>query len=601
MGKSNSRGFVFVIFLSLFLALMFLLYSFMMGNAEKYGHKDFIKDAGNNNVSEVHIKPDKVPPTGKVQVELSDGTVKSFYVTNVENFENEVSKYAFTVVVEAAQKDNVFLTSILPDLILFAVMLFFFMAVTGSQNGGGSKMMNFGKSPARMVLGEDGKKITLADVAGIDEEKEELSEIVEFLKNPEKFVRVGAKIPKGVLLSGPPGTGKTLLAKAIAGEADVPFFTISGSDFEEMFVGVGASRVRDLFAEAKKHAPCIIFIDEIDAVAKKRGIGVGSGPDEHNHTLNQMLVEMDGFSKNEGIIVLAATNRIDILDPAILRPGRFDRKVFINRPDVKGREDILNIHAKNKPLGEDVNLKDVAKLTSGYTGADLENLLNEAAIMAAKQEKSFIRQEDINKAMIKTNVGVEKKSHVVSEEDKKITAYHEAGHAILHHMLPKTGEVYAVSIIPTGDSAAGYTMPIREDGLSHMTKGRLYEEIIVYFGGRVAEQLVLDDITTGASEDIRQATNIAREMVTKYGFSDTVGPINCDIYDDRMSNRGYVYSREFGENVANTIDKEVKKIIDEAYTKATEMIKANREILDKCAALLIEKERIGKDEFESLF
>jgi cell division protease FtsH len=461
--------------------------------------------------------------------------------------------------------------------------------------------MNFGKSRAKMST-EDSKKTTFKNVAGLDEEKDELKEIVDFLKSPKKYIQVGARIPKGVLLVGPPGTGKTLLGRAVAGEAGVPFFSISGSDFVEMFVGVGASRVRDLFEEAKKNAPCIVFIDEIDAVARRRGTGMGGGHDEREQTLNQLLVEMDGFGVNEGIIVMAATNRVDILDPAILRPGRFDRKVAVGRPDVKGREEILAVHARGKPLGDDVDLKQIAQTTAGFTGDDLENLLNEAAIGAARENRSFINSEDIKRAFIKVGIGKEKKSKVITDKEKKITAYHETGHAILFHLLPDVGPVYTVSIIPTGTGAAGYTMPLPEKDEMFITRGRMRQEIIVGLGGRAAEELVFDDITTGASEDIKMATKIARSMITKYGFSDAIGMVNYD-YDDNeiFIGRDLAHARSFSENIANKIDEEVKKIIDDCYEEAKRILSGNRDIMDACADLLIEKERIGREEFEALF
>ena len=488
----------------------------------------------------------------------------------------------------------------LPYLIIFAAMFIFFMIMTNqaaaNSGGGSSKMMNFGKSRAKLMQPDDpAKRVTFANVAGLKEEKEELEEIVDFLRAPKKYTRLGARIPKGVLLVGPPGTGKTLLAKAIAGEAGVPFFSISGSDFVEMFVGVGASRVRDLFEEAKKNAPCIVFIDEIDAVARRRGTGMGGGHDEREQTLNQMLVEMDGFGVNEGIIVMAATNRVDILDPAIMRPGRFDRKVYVGRPDVGGREEILAVHAKNKPLGDDVDLKQIAQTTAGFTGADLENLLNEAAIIAAKEDRAYITQADIKKAFVKVGIGAEKKSRVISEKEKRITAFHEAGHAILFHLLPDVGPVYSVSIIPTGAGAAGYTMPLPERDDMFNTKGKMLQDIIVSLGGRVAEELVFDDITTGASQDIKQATRMAKDMVTKYGMSENIGLICYDNDDDEVFiGRDLAHTRGYGEGVATTIDLEVKRIIDECYEKAKQMIAEHRDVLDACANLLLEKEKISQ-------
>jgi cell division protease FtsH len=501
-------------------------------------------------------------------------------------------------------KPNWFLTSVLPYLLGFIVIIVLFSFLSNQAAGGGggnSKVMNFGKSRAKMTKDEN-KNTTFKNVAGLDEEKEELREIVDFLRTPKKYMQVGARIPKGVLLEGPPGTGKTLLAKAVAGEAGVPFFSISGSDFVEMFVGIGASRVRDLFEDAKKNAPCIVFIDEIDAVARRRGTGMGGGHDEREQTLNQLLVEMDGFGSNEGIIVMAATNRVDILDPAILRPGRFDRKVMVGRPDVKGREEILHVHAKGKPLGEDVNLKQIAQTTAGFTGADLENLLNEAAILAAKESRSYINHEDINRSFIKVGIGAEKKSKVISDKEKRITAYHEAGHAILFHVLPDVGPVYTVSIIPTGTGAAGYTMPLPERDEMFNTRGKMRQDIIVSLGGRAAEEIIFDDITTGASQDIKMATKTARAMVTKYGFSNTVGMINYDNDDDEVFiGRDWGHTRSYSENVARVIDDEVKNIIDHCYNEAKRILVEHNDILHECAKLLIEKERINREEFEGLF
>jgi cell division protease FtsH len=497
------------------------------------------------------------------------------------------------------------IVTILPYLIIFAAMFIFFIIMSNqaaANSGGGNKMMNFGKSRAKMMMDDPAKRVTFGNVAGLKEEKEELEEIVDFLRAPAKYTKLGARIPKGVLLVGPPGTGKTLLAKAIAGEAGVPFFSISGSDFVEMFVGVGASRVRDLFEEAKKNAPCIVFIDEIDAVARRRGTGMGGGHDEREQTLNQMLVEMDGFGVNEGIIVMAATNRVDILDPAIMRPGRFDRKVHVGRPDVGGREEILHVHAKNKPLGDDVDLQQIAQTTAGFTGADLENLLNEAAIVAAKENRAFITQNDIKKSFVKVGIGAEKKSRIISEKEKRITAFHESGHAILFHVLPDVGPVYSVSIIPTGSGAAGYTMPLPEKDEMFNTKGKMLQNIIVSLGGRVAEELVFDDITTGASQDIKQATQMAKAMVTKYGMSENIGLICYDNDDDEVFiGRDLAHTRGYGEGVASAIDQEIKRIIDECYEKARKIITENRDVLDACANLLLEKEKISQQEFEALF
>ena len=487
--------------------------------------------------------------------------------------------------------------------VLIVVIFVFVMNMQANAGGGGSnaKMMNFGKSRAQMTRQED-MKIRFNQVAGLKEEKEELEEIVDFLRDPSKYTKVGARIPKGIILVGPPGTGKTLLAKAIAGEAGVPFFSISGSDFVEMFVGVGASRVRDLFEDAKKHAPCIVFIDEIDAVARRRGTGMGGGHDEREQTLNQMLVEMDGFGVNEGIIVMAATNRVDILDPAIMRPGRFDRKVFVGRPDVGGREEILKVHARNKPLGEDVDLKQIAQTTAGFTGADLENLLNEAAILAAKENRAYIIQDDIRRSFVKVGLGTEKRSRVISDKEKRITAYHEAGHAILFHVLPDVGPVYSVSIIPTGAGAAGYTMPLPERDEMFNTRGQMLQEIVVSLGGRVAEEVIFDDITTGASSDIKKATQLAKSMVTRYGMSKAVGPVNYDEDEDEVFiGRDLAHTRGYGEQVASAIDSEVKRIIEECYRRATELIKEHEDVLHACARLLLEKEKIGRTEFEALF
>ena len=504
------------------------------------------------------------------------------------------------VEIEDVERSSVWI-SILPSLLIGIVLVFVFTMMNRQAGGGNSKMMNFGKSRARMIT-PDAKRVTFDDVAGLQEEKEELEEIVDFLKEPSKFIQVGARIPKGVILVGPPGTGKTLLAKAIAGEAGVPFFSISGSDFVEMFVGVGASRVRDLFEEAKKHQPCIVFIDEIDAVARRRGTGMGGGHDEREQTLNQLLVEMDGFGVNEGIIVMAATNRVDILDPAILRPGRFDRQVAVGRPDVKGREEILLVHAKGKPLGDDVDLKEVARTTAGFTGADLENLMNEAAILAAKEKRIYVKQSDINRAFIKVGIGAEKKSRVISEKEKQITAYHEAGHAILFHLLPDVGPVHTISIIPTGRGAAGYTMPLPEKDEMFQTKGRMMQELVVDLGGRVAEELIFHDVTTGASQDIKQATALARAMVTRYGMSERLGLINYDDDDGQVFiGRDLAHTRSYGEEIASIIDEEVKRLIDDAHEKAQTMLKTHEQVLHDCAKLLVEKEKIGREEFEALF
>ncbi len=567
-----------------------------------YSHADFIKAIGDGAVQKVDIYQNEEVPTGEVIVTLTNNTSAEFYTTDVKEVEATAREYNLKYDVYDISRPNWFLTNILPYLLGFVVIILMFTFMTSQMSGGGnSKVMNFGKSRAKMMPA-DAKKTTFKQVAGLQEEKEELSEIVDFLKSPKKYIGVGARIPKGVLLEGPPGTGKTLLAKAVAGEAGVPFFSISGSDFVEMFVGVGASRVRDLFAEAKKNAPCIVFIDEIDAVARRRGTGMGGGHDEREQTLNQLLVEMDGFGINEGIIIMAATNRVDILDPAILRPGRFDRKVVVGRPDVKGREEILHVHSKNKPLADDVDLKRIAQTTAGFTGADLENLMNEAAIVAAREGRAFICDEDIKKSFIKVGIGKEKKSRVITDKEKKITAYHEAGHAILFHRLPDVGPVYTVSIIPTGPSAAGYTMPLPERDEMFNTKGRMLQDIIVSLGGRVAEELIFDDITTGASMDIKSATNTARSMVTRYGFSENIGMVNYTNDEDEVFiGRDLAHTRSYSENIANKIDEEVRKIIDDCYKEARRILNEDINILHACAELLIEKERITRDEFEGLF
>ena len=540
-----------------------------------------------------------------MQLTFNDGSSKILLVSDVAEIENYMREQGIKNYTVQDPPEESWLLTLLPYLIIFAAMFIFFMIMTNqaaANAGGNSKMMNFGKSRAKMMPDDPAKRVTFANVAGLKEEKEELEEIVDFLRAPQKYTKLGARIPKGVLLVGPPGTGKTLLAKAIAGEAGVPFFSISGSDFVEMFVGVGASRVRDLFEEAKKNAPCIVFIDEIDAVARRRGTGMGGGHDEREQTLNQMLVEMDGFGVNEGIIVMAATNRVDILDPAIMRPGRFDRKVYVGRPDVGGREEILRVHVKNKPLGDDVDLKQIAQTTAGFTGADLENLLNEAAIVAAKENRAFLTQEDIKKAFVKVGIGAEKKSRVISEKEKRITAFHESGHAILFHLLPDVGPVYSVSIIPTGNGAAGYTMPLPEKDEMFNTKGKMIQDIIVSLGGRVAEELVFDDITTGASQHIKQATKMAKDMVTRYGMSENIGLICYDNDDDEVFiGRDLAHTRGYSEGVASAIDQEVKSIIDDCYAKAKKMIAENRGVLDACAALLLEKEKISREEFEALF
>ena len=596
-------------FNSYFLFMVILLGAFfiaiamgMKSQEEDYTKTEFIADMEAGKVSYVEITPNSETPTGSLKIELKGDVEKKLYVTDVVEMEQLVREQGFDPVVNDVPRQGWVLTTLVPMLIVLAVGVFLFMMINAQNvaGGGNAKMMNFGKSRAKMSLGD--KSINFSQVAGLKEEKEDLAEIVDFLREPGKYTKVGARIPKGVLLEGPPGTGKTLLAKAVAGEAGVPFFSISGSDFVEMFVGVGASRVRDLFEEAKKNAPCIIFIDEIDAVARRRGTGMGGGHDEREQTLNQLLVEMDGFGVNEGIIVMAATNRVDILDPAILRPGRFDRKVAVGTPDIGGREDILKVHAKNKPLSDDVDLKQIAQTTAGFTGADLENLLNEAAINAAKKDRGFLSQEDIKKAFVKVGIGAEKRSRVISDKEKKITAYHEAGHAILFHVLPDVGPVYTVSIIPTGNGAAGYTMPLPEKDEMFMTKGQMLQEIMVSLGGRIAEEIIFRDITTGASSDIKKATKVARRMVTRYGMSDNIGVICYDDDDEEVFiGRDLAHAKAHSEAVSGEIDREVKMIIDECYEKAKNIILEHENVLHSCAKLLLEKEKIGREEFEGLF
>ena len=576
----------------------------MQSTEQRYTEAMFQEDLKEDNVDSVVINPNKETPTGTLKIYLKDEDYsKSMNVLNTEKVQEILEENGVAYKIADMPKPSVFTTVVLPLVLTVGVVLLLFVLMNRQAGGGANaKAMSFGKSRARLSTDRD-KKVTFANVAGLKEEKEELEEIVDFLKEPKKYIQVGARIPKGVLLVGPPGTGKTLLAKAVAGEAGVPFFTISGSDFVEMFVGVGASRVRDLFEEAKKNAPCIIFIDEIDAVARRRGTGMGGGHDEREQTLNQLLVEMDGFGVNEGIIVMSATNRVDILDPAILRPGRFDRKVMVGRPDIQGREEILKVHAKGKPLSEDVDLKQVAQTTAGFTGADLENLLNEAAIMAAKEGRVYIQQSDIRHAFVKVGIGAEKKSRVISDKEKRITAFHEAGHAILFHVLPDVGPVYSVSIIPTGVGAAGYTMPLLEKDDVFNTRGKMIQDITVALGGRIAEELVFDDITTGASQDIKQATGIARSMVTKFGMSEKLGLINYDNDEDEVFiGRDLAHaSRGYGEAVAGTIDEEVKRIIDECYANAKSIIQKYDRVLHACADLLLEKEKITREEFEALF
>ncbi|WP_431833071.1 ATP-dependent zinc metalloprotease FtsH [Clostridium fessum] len=593
-------GGVGLLILMLLVIMFFSLKVPGMATERELSYPEFMVYLENKTVESAQIRPNREVPTGEVVFETTSGDREEFNVLDVKEVEMALRKAGVPYTTTSVRQDSYFMTVILPIALSAGVLIFLFMFINSRSGGGANaKMMNFGRSRARMV---STSKVNFTKVAGLEEEKEELEEIVDFLKNPQKYTGVGARIPKGVILVGPPGTGKTLLAKAVAGEAGVPFFSISGSDFVEMFVGVGASRVRDLFEEAKKNAPCIVFIDEIDAVARQRGTGMGGGHDEREQTLNQLLVEMDGFGVNEGIIVMAATNRVDILDPAILRPGRFDRKVAVGRPDVKGREEILGVHTKEKPLGEDVDLHRIAQTTAGFTGADLENLMNEAAINTAKEGRKFLTQTDIEKAFIKVGIGAEKRSKVISEKDKKITAYHEAGHAILFHVLPDVGPVHTVSIIPTGVGAAGYTMPLPEQDELHMTKGRMLQNIMVSLGGRIAEEIIFDDITTGASQDIKQATSMARAMVTEYGMSEKLGMINYGGDNNEVFiGRDLAHTRTYSEEVASEIDSEVKRIIDECYAKAKRIILDHEDVLHSCCALLMEKEKIGQAEFEALF
>ena len=601
--KKNYRGIGFYIGLVLIVILVWYLLGNSQDTAGAYTYAEFEKALDKDEVVAVTIQQNREIPTGVLRITLKNEQSVKLNVSDVNDAQQLMEKYDFDSYVMRNVPSENWLTSLLPLLVVFAAMFILFMMIN-NQNagaGGNSKMMNFGKSRAKMSTDEN-KKVTFDNVAGLREEKEELEEIVDFLRSPRKYTKLGARIPKGVLLVGPPGTGKTLLAKAIAGEAGVPFFSISGSDFVEMFVGVGASRVRDLFEEAKKNAPCIVFIDEIDAVARRRGTGMGGGHDEREQTLNQLLVEMDGFGVNEGIIVMAATNRVDILDPAIMRPGRFDRKVHVGRPDIGGREEILKVHAKNKPLGDDVDLQQIAQTTAGFTGADLENLLNEAAIVAAREDRAYIVQADIRRSFVKVGIGAEKKSRIISDKEKKITAYHESGHAILFHVLPDVGPVYSVSIIPTGAGAAGYTMPLPEKDEMFNTRGRMLQEITVDLGGRVAEELIFDDITTGASQDIKQATALARAMVTKFGMSEDIGLINYANEDDEVFiGRDLAHTRGYGEDVASKIDAEIKRIIDECHEEAKKIISAHKDVLDACVELLLEKEKITREEFEALF
>ena len=597
--QQTFRGFIFIL---LMLILIATAVRFPYARqADKVTNQDFIKILEDGQAADVNIHQNPQTPTGEVVLTLLDGQVKRLYVSDVKDAQRLLDAHDMAYTTMDVPQENYLVTIILPFMLSIVVVVIIIMVMNRSAGGGGAnaRMMNFGKSRARMSRDS---KVNFSNVAGLVEEKEELEEVVDFLKNPQKYTSVGARIPKGLLLVGPPGTGKTLLAKAVAGEAGVPFFSISGSDFVEMFVGVGASRVRDLFEEAKKNSPCIVFIDEIDAVARRRGTGMGGGHDEREQTLNQLLVEMDGFGVNEGIIVMAATNRVDILDPAILRPGRFDRKVAVGRPDVKGREEILKVHSKEKPLSEDVDLHRVAQTTSGFTGADLENLMNEAAIISARDNRRFIKQSDIDRAFVKVGIGAEKRSKVISEKDKKITAYHEAGHAILFHVLPDVGPVHTVSIIPTGIGAAGYTMPLPEKDEMFNTKGRMMQNIMVDLGGRIAEELIFDDITTGASQDIKQATQIARAMVTQYGMSEKVGMIQYGGDENEVFiGRDLAHTKSYGNEVADTIDSEVKRIIDECYQKARDIIRQYDYVLHACADLLIEKEKISQSEFETLF
>ena len=605
MNTNSKRGFRGFGFYAILVLVVILIWYGLTGNTStsSYTRAEFEKALQKGNVTYVKVEQNREVPTGSLKIKLKDGTQQYLYSSDINEMQTLMDQNKFdNYVVEDVPAESWIMT-LLPYLLIFGAFFILFMIMNNNAaaNSGGSKMMNFGKSRAKLSTEED-NKMSFANVAGLREEKEDLEELVDFLRDPKKYTNLGARIPKGVLLVGPPGTGKTLLAKAVAGEAAVPFFSISGSDFVEMFVGVGASRVRDLFEDAKKNAPCIVFIDEIDAVARRRGTGMGGGHDEREQTLNQMLVEMDGFGVNEGIIVMAATNRVDILDPAIMRPGRFDRKIVVGRPDVAGREEILAVHAKNTPLGDDVDLKQIAQTTAGFTGADLENLLNESAILAAKENRAFIKQEDIQRAFIKVGIGAEKRSRIISEKEKRITAYHESGHAILFHVLPDVGPVHTVSIIPTGAGAAGYTMPLPEKDEMFNSKGRMLQEIVVDLGGRVAEELVFDDITTGASQDIKQATTMARDMVTRYGMSENIGLICYKDDDDEVFiGRDLAHAHNYSEGVASAIDAEVKSIIDHAYEEAKRIINENRDVLDRCAALLLEKEKITREEFEALF
>ncbi len=601
--KTKGIGVYFLILACVLLAMWWMTKGADYNNT--YNYNDFLTDLAEGDIASIEIVQNAEVPTGELKAVIKgeQPVEVSIYVSDINDVLLDLNEVGFTEYkLTDVQRDSFFLTTILPFLIALVVIIVFFTMMNNQASGGSnSKVLNFGKSRAKMMT-DASKKFTFKNVAGLEEEKEELAEVVDFLKSPKKYTQLGARIPKGIILVGPPGTGKTLLAKAVAGEAGVPFFSISGSDFVEMFVGVGASRVRDLFEDAKKNAPCIVFIDEIDAVARRRGTGMGGGHDEREQTLNQLLVEMDGFGVNEGIIVMAATNRVDILDPAILRPGRFDRKVMVGKPDVKGREEILNVHAKSKPLSDDVSLRDIAQTTAGFTGADLENLLNEAAILAAKEGKSFISQADINSSFVKVGIGVEKKSRIISDKEKKITAYHEAGHAILFHVLPDVGPVYTVSIIPTGVGAAGYTMPLPDRDEMFNTKGKMLQDIMVGLGGRIAEELILDDITTGASQDIKQCSSLARAMITKYGMSEKVGLIHYGSDEDEVFiGRDWGHTKSYGDSAADLIDEEVKRIIDECYAKAKDILMQHENVLHNCANLLLEKEKINREEFEALF